>query len=288
MVKSKFLHAEEQASILALAKANKTYNEISKLVSRSYSSVRRVVMRGRVKVAASNRGYQSKSSTSAKRLLVRQARTGRFTARKLRDEYAPFLTFRRVQQLLQNVPDLRWARSVGIPTLSPNHRRCHQDWCRNHLKRGASFWRWVIFSDEKRCSLDGPDGLKSYWHDKRVPKRWHSTRQSEGGSVVVWGAVSVHGKSELAFINGHINGQSYCQMLGKTLVPFVETHSRCVVFQQDRAPAHVAGYTQNWLEQHDISVLDWPSRSPDLNPIENIWSELTKEVYGDGKQYDHY
>ena len=89
--------------------------------------------------------YQPKFSNAVQRLLVRKARTGKFTARKLHDECATFLTVRKVQHLLQNTPDLRWARSIGIQPLSRNHQRRHQNWCRNHLKQGAPFWCWVKF-----------------------------------------------------------------------------------------------------------------------------------------------
>lgn len=35
---------------------------------------------------------------------------------------------------------------------------------------------------------------------------------------------------------------------------------------------------KRWLEQHAFSVIDWPSCSPDLNPIENLWSEVKKKA----------
>ena len=42
-----------------------------------------------------------------------------------------------------------------------------------------------------------------------------------------------------------------------------------------------------WLENHNIPVLQWPTRSPDMNPIENMWGELTRLVYANGKQYQN-
>ncbi len=42
------------------------------------------------------------------------------------------------------------------------------------------------------------------------------------------------------------------------------------IFQQDLAPAHTAKSTKSWLNDHGVGVLDWPSNSPDLNPIENL------------------
>ncbi len=42
------------------------------------------------------------------------------------------------------------------------------------------------------------------------------------------------------------------------------------IFQQDLAPAHTAKSTTSWLNDHGVVVLDWPAKSPDLNPRENL------------------
>ncbi len=50
------------------------------------------------------------------------------------------------------------------------------------------------------------------------------------------------------------------------------------IFQQDLAPAHTAKSTQRWLNDHGVSVLDWPENSPDLNPIENLWCIVKRKM----------
>ena len=44
---------------------------------------------------------------------------------------------------------------------------------------------------------------------------------------------------------------------------------------QDNCPIHKARVVNRWFqEQRDIELLDWPSRSCDLNPIENVWANI--------------
>jgi transposase len=53
------------------------------------------------------------------------------------------------------------------------------------------------------------------------------------------------------------------------------------LFQQDNARIHTTRVTMDYLEQNNINVLPWPSKSPDFNPIEHIWDQVDKRMRQD-------
>lgn len=50
------------------------------------------------------------------------------------------------------------------------------------------------------------------------------------------------------------------------------------LFQHDNDPKHTSRLVRNFLEEKRVHVLNWPAQSPDLNPIENLWDHVDREI----------
>ena len=91
---------------------------------------------------------------------------------------------------------------------------------------------------------------------------------NRGPSVMVWGAIHHGGRSELVVVDGAMNRHRYIQILRNQMLPWaMEVFARNFVYVQDNALPHTARDTTAFFNQQDVEVMDWPARSPDMNPI---------------------
>ena len=56
-------------------------------------------------------------------------------------------------------------------------------------------------------------------------------------------------------------------------------HGQNFYFQDDNCSVHKAKIVKDFKTEHNVNVLEWPAKSPDLNIVEDIWKMLSDIVY---------
>jgi transposase len=284
MPRGKTLSDVEKGQVLAFKECGYSNRSIAKQLNRFSDVINKFINLGDKYGTNKRSGRKPTLTDRDKRHIVRQASSKNVFATEIKTDLSLRVGVRRIQQILSTSDVLVFTKRQKKPRLTAVHKEARLNWARKYLF--SQNWDKILFSDEKKFNLDGPDGFQSYWHDLRKNSEIRFSRNFGGGSVMIWGAFSCAGTLPLAWITSTMKSQDYVDMLETSLVEHAEhLMGPEFIFQHDNAAVHTSKLTKNWFIEKDIEVFEWPSISPDMNPIENLWGIVASKVYGHGRQF---
>ena len=168
------------------------------------------------------------------------------------------------------------------PLLLPRHKAARLQWAKEHKDWTVEKWNSVVWSDESKFNVFHSDGRtyvrrrKSEEFDERCVV---GTVKHGGGGVMVWGCICGSETGMMLRVESTMDKFRYLRVLEDGMVPSAwAMRGLDYIFMHDNAPCHRAHVVRDWLEDQDIAVSSWPAQSPDLNPIENLWDHMERQL----------
>lgn len=286
----------ERWQAVGMLRAGSSYRVVAQHFGRCHETIRKLWVKfgatGNVQHAGKGR-IRRHTTTRADRRLVRMTRANPTLPSTLlrlmwgeRNKWGHTLSSQTVRKRLWEY-NLRCRRMVRRPRLTPAHVSHRERWGMQRVHWRLRQWRRVLFTDESRFRLFRADGRIRVWRGPRQEFLSQHVQTSEGQapSLHVWAGIALSGKTELVFLRNSVTASTYKDILEEHVHPFMVAKfggtNNCIL-QDDNATPHRAACVRLFKEELGIRTLKWPSRSPDMNPIEHVWSYMKRIIQNHG------
>ena len=188
------------------------------------------------------------------------------------------MKIRTVQHRLQKHLDLTSRKPAKKPLITERMKTKRLAFAKKYSQWTTEQWRKVIFFDESNSQVFkmGSTTVRRPRSSDHFDPRYTVPTVKHRQLVMVWECFSGEkGRGGLYLIpkNKKMNAVLYLQVLEEHMLNFCNIHGS-EAFMHDSAPCHKDRKIKRYLEQKQISVLEWPGNSPDLNRIENCWHKM--------------
>lgn len=159
------------------------------------------------------------------------------------------------------------------------------EWAILHLDWTLDDWFRILWSVEAYIDDEQTTSLHAIRKRTRQPILLVNTGKTTRGC---FGALSLGAWQAPLFFGekikwGNMKAQSYCQQILLEVVDFLSFNPSSAQhsseFMHDNAPTHIATVSKHYLRNHRINTMEWPPYSPDLNSIDNVWSDMKAYLF---------
>ena len=119
-------------------------------------------------------------------------------------------------------------------------------------------WKKVVFSDEKKFNLRGPDSYFKYWGHGKAEKRLININKFNGGGIMVHLTTSYNGLISMVEMQEKFDSKIFCQLMDRDVLPLIPPYlpDQQFIFQQDNCPIHKSAYSIMFFLRRGIETLD--------------------------------
>lgn len=282
------MEREEREKVISMLKSGKSTSAIAKELKIHSRTVRRIRSTESPTIAKGKRGRPEKLSKSTKRFINRLVLTGKAdtatqVANQLRTDSNLDVSPETIRRALKQA-GLRAVTKKKKPRLLSKHRQSRLEFAKRYASWTVQDWNRVIWSDETKINRLGADGRKWMWKKRGSglkDQQVTGTVKFGGGNLMVWGCMTSQGVGYACRIDGTMDAPLYVSILSDELLETMEYYGMEkgeTIFQQDNDPKHKSRLATQWLEDNELTVLQWSAQSPDLNPIEHLWHPLKQQL----------